>query len=486
VCIGTSASEEYLLNLLRTNSRIKGILGDGPHFLVSGSIPENLPPSFRAIRYRASSPIGHRAAIKYLESVAPEEKRCDPSDKTPLKSAYFMIDLFPPGMAWETSKTTTLSNNGTMIRGLGLTNDEFPETSTTLHDILVGLACFDKLCAPIETIGKLFFALGETLVAELIRADTLDLVWWVAEESISFESKSAVVGGLCSFLMNNPSNRSLTLQEKLAAFVKFRPDAPEHQKHEVLSLIAKATIRIREGLDSPICETIESLLGLPQVRRMIGFGRYTPPRKVPRWLAHPVLRVALLTRTAETCHLVGAASIKFPYGAATLANALFATETGAESAAVATNCMLYGSFSSAIPSSRDVYRHMVSRLLRFRETSDAAIGRMAILECLSRRQGADCAAAIDASLTRSIPTSVLQACRDQFSKFLLSDSPPVRFAPGVWTEDGAGDLSRSRAHALRSLLDYCKSAGITMSSACPCGSTVTLEKCCMPSLSEIS
>lgn len=486
VCVGTSASEEYLLNLLRTNSRIKGAFGDGPHFLVSGTIPDNLPSSFRAIRYRASSAVGHRSAIKVLESVAPEEKRSDSRTEPSLNSAYFLIDLFPPGVPWQTSLTTTLANSKTMVRGLGFTNDELPAAPTTLHDVLVGLACFEKLYAPIETIGKLFFALGDTLVAELIRADALDFVWWDAEESISFESKDAVVGGLNSFIINNPKNEPLSLQEKLATFIGFRRDAAEPQKRELLKLIAKATIRVREGFNSPICETIESLVSLPQVRHMLGFGGYTQPRRVPRWLAHPVLRVARLTRAAETCRFLGAASIKFPFGAATLANALFATEPGKESAAAATNYILYGSFSPAVPSSRESYRELVSGLLRFRETNEAALGRKAVMRCLSRREGADCVAAIDAALTRSIPTSVMQECRDQFSRFLLSENPLLQFAPGVWAEDASGNLSRWRAQARRSLLDHCKNNDIKMSASCPCGSTVTVEKCCLPPLNDES
>jgi hypothetical protein len=480
VLVGTSASEEYLLTLLRNNKAHKGVFGDGPHFLMSGSIPEQLPPSFRAIRYRASSAIGHRSVLKVLESVAPEEKRADPEAEPSLKSAYFLMDLFPPG-TWRTGLNTTLSNGATVIRGLGFEPDECPSAPVTLHDILVGLACFQKLCAPIETIGKLFYVLGEKLVAELIRTDALDLIWWEAEEGISFD-KDAVIGGLSTFIIQSPTHKPLSLMEKLSSFIAFRAGADEREKHSLLELLCKATIRIRESEGSPIYESIESLLILPQVRRLVGLSHYTGRRRIPHWLAHPVLRVARLTRTVETARILGAASIKFPFGAANLANALFATDIGDESAASTTNYMLYGAFTNAIPDGAEMYREFIRGLLRFRETEAASRGRDAILQCLSQRAGADCASAIDASLKQSIPTKVMQACRDQLSSFLTSENRRLRFAPGVWAEDAAGDLAVWRGRARSRLQDHCRTKGLLPTSHCPCGSTISAQECCLAAL----
>jgi hypothetical protein len=324
VLVGTSASEEYLVEVLRTNALVKGIFGDGPHFLISGGIPEHLPPSFRAIRYRASSSVGHRSVLQVLESVAPEEKRVDASIDVSLKSSYFLMDLFPPG-TWRTSFNTILANGNSIMRGLGFDSSEFPAALATLHDILVSLTCFEKLYAPIETIGKFFYLLGEELVAELIRSDALDFIWWDAEEGISFD-KDAIVGGLSTFVILSPQGEPLTLPQKLDEFIRLRVGADDTQKRTLLTLIAKATIRIREACESPIYQSVESLLSLPHVRRILGFSPYIEPRRVPRWLAHPVLRVARLTRTAETCRILGAASMKFPFGAGNLANALFATD----------------------------------------------------------------------------------------------------------------------------------------------------------------
>ena len=220
-----------------------------------------------------------------------------------------------------------------MIRGLGFTPDEMPSVPTTLHDFLVGLVCFAKIYTPLETLPKLVYLLGDTLM-DVLRDNALEFIWWDAEEGIALEGDNNLTGGLSSFVIQNPRGAALTLPEKIAITgLAFTSRA---QARTYIAFIAKATNRMREGMGSQLCASIEASLSLPHVRRLLGMSMFTPPKCVPRWLAHPVLRAARLARAAETCQLLRACSIKFPFGATALANALFATEKQNQESAAST------------------------------------------------------------------------------------------------------------------------------------------------------
>ena len=489
VVIGSSMSDDYLLTMLHENATVKKLFGDGPHFLITpSSTAKKLPGSFRAIRYDAHSAVGHRAAIHVLENVAPEHSPLESSSGTePVRaSAYFLIDLFPPNVPWTSAITTRLDSSEpsevkSIVRGLGFCADEVPANSTTLHDVLVALTCFEKIYAPFETVPKFAYLLGGDLFAQLIKERALEFIWWEAEEGVSFTNDLAVTGGISTFVIRNSVNDPLTLRQKLSTIMQVVQVLPT-QQDAFAKIVASGTTCIREDHTSPISATILHALRLPRVRRLLGFSRFVPHDVIPRWLAYPALRSARLVRAAETCRILKAASIKFPFGARTLGNTLLAMPIGAESADNIANYLLYGSFKPSLPSSLAEYRSVVRTLLRFRATPAAERHRTTILRHLSMDAGADCAAAIDATLRTAIPTAGMQECHDQLSEFLISDGLKANILPALWAESVGDPISRWHARAQNILRAHCSANNLSLSDSCPCGSSMPLRDCCFAAL----
>jgi NAD-dependent SIR2 family protein deacetylase len=92
VFLGTSLSDEYILRLLQTSDRHKGIFGDGPHFLISDRAQYSVPASVRIIQYERSSSSGHRALLQTIEHVAPAgcNQTTDVASPVDINSMYLL------------------------------------------------------------------------------------------------------------------------------------------------------------------------------------------------------------------------------------------------------------------------------------------------------------------------------------------------------------------------------------------------------------
>lgn len=159
VFCGYGLRDEYVLQSLFRVDDLSRILGNGPHFIIAPNKPSGLPSSVRYINYDTALFSDHRSAIKLLDMLAMAcrqskiEVMTDTRSEPDLKlndSRYLLGALFAPG-TWSTSQTASIMGNSgierSMLVGTGFVNDELPEglVERSLHDLIVGLICFDKL-----------------------------------------------------------------------------------------------------------------------------------------------------------------------------------------------------------------------------------------------------------------------------------------------------------------------------------------------------
>jgi len=75
----------------------------------------------------------------------------------PLESRHFISDLAPPG-TWVSSQTFRYGPRGTDFLGYvghGIAQSELPDDrSTAMHDLVVGLLCFDEVFVPLKSAYK--------------------------------------------------------------------------------------------------------------------------------------------------------------------------------------------------------------------------------------------------------------------------------------------------------------------------------------------
>lgn len=223
VFVGYGLRDEYLTSLLQKNATIGKAFGDGPHYALLPDSHYSLPKTVKVIEYDPLPHIDHRDPISVLEELGykstNESKSEKPIATKPFKSAHMLFHIFPPGL-YASSQTITIQRPETgltkeVLLGTGFSNEELPDSrSTAVHDVLVGLLCFDEIYAPIDSVGRLHLMLGSDRFWHLITENILKFVKWENQEGIMFPGKSSFTGGdLGSMQVFNPDMTIKTIEQ---------------------------------------------------------------------------------------------------------------------------------------------------------------------------------------------------------------------------------------------------------------------------------
>ena len=131
----------------------------------------DVPANVRRISYRVD-PADHRSALLTLEFVADMQNysgatattaRSNGVGQTNRRSVYFLGELLPWGQHTTSQTLTGKSTSGTreLIVGEGYVDGELVlDNYSALHDVVVGLICFDVTCLSIDHLGRLHKLLG--------------------------------------------------------------------------------------------------------------------------------------------------------------------------------------------------------------------------------------------------------------------------------------------------------------------------------------
>lgn len=485
VFLGYGLRDEYVIKLLEERESVSRILGSGPHFLVSPTARElsNLQ-SVRTIRYLANDHTDHRGALAVIDELrAPYAPKDSEIKRTEEKtSAMYLADYLTPGI-WHTSQTITFSDlqdkpKGKAFIGNGFNKSEVPNSFTTsLHDLLVGLLCFDKIYLPLNSLGKLHQDVGADLFWLLLRSDVLRLIWITGELAVIFDDPDEVAGGNIGSLnlmdKLNPEQR-ISFEDQLLKQIRPREDN-ERNRLALIDDVLKITVRFDENVLSSVPMIAQGALASPRLRTSLGIGDGVLPTKLPEWFVFPALRVAHVVRDAEICRAFGLSSAKMPFASDGLANATYGLTSQDMTAGKLASYVVTGKFNADLGSAMLKTPALVSKVVHFRESQEGLNFRREVFEQLHKEEGSEFVASVNAALKGLVPTEILQRACTTFADLHMSGGSVAIWSADVNLGDPFAPWRKRSGDILREICDRKK---IGVYDLCPCGSGDKLKFCC--------
>jgi len=501
--LGYSVRDQYVLELLKKNAHEMDLFGSGPHFVVTNQ--NDIPiPKLRTIRYSTALHPDHRAAMSVLdllhESIQLTSIQMGPHIESDAQTAkledermgkgktgYFISDFKPAG-TWASSQSGQAARqDGEKIEftiGLGFTNDEVPfSSSTALHDLVVGLICFDTVYLPVQAVGAAHQALTPNIFWELVNSESVRFVHSLHEPSAIFNKRiPEPFGAIVSLTLRDSDGVSPMTASKLIRQNIVTAPGKEAEGEALIEGLVKRCVTFEKFQWELPTEVRGSLL-MPSVSRLLGIGDAIIPSQVPRWLTFPYLRMAHLVQTGMICASLGLKAAKVPFGGKQLINGAFGIRTETEFAEQAASFVLSGNYDTDLGAIVQQDLSIIRSILKFRQSQGGESFRKEVFDILSVPLGTEFAASVNAGLRQSIPTSVLQKAKNRLS-FLLTNHAKTIATPAVWGNTIQSDRVTQywRAKSLKLLMNLCESRGIGKNDDCICGSGEKLRLCCLPPL----
>jgi hypothetical protein len=491
VFLGYGVRDDYVLKLIRQNERGRQLFGAGPHFVVKAS-GQDIPIGLQPIEYQVGPNGDHSAAIGVIEvylqgsrssssTVLDQPKSAFQESRN--QTAYYVSDFMPPG-TWQTSQTVVASRSEEPIEievktGLGYADDEIPfRTSTALHDLLVGLVCFDFVYLPPSSLHQVFSSIGEDRVRTLITNGALQFIDTSTDLAGVF-GKGEPLGSLADIAVHASESVGLrTAREKIRRVLSAVP-GKEAEAEQLLEVIEKRVVVYSAGNTSIASLTRDALL-MPRVPELLGISEALLPSQLPQWLVFPYLRLGHLVQTAAICKELKIQAAKLPFGGEALTNAAFGSNVSPTTADQVASYVLSGRHNSDIGAYVAQTPSVIDNVIRFRDTSGSESLRREIQAALMSDAAGGFTASINAGLAQTVPMNVLEKARDGLS-ILFTESSKLTTTPAVWTNEWQSDAVTRfwRDKSRRILLDLCIERKIRKQDPCICGSGDALGECCL-------
>lgn len=484
--VGYSLRDAYILELLERNNRNAQLLGDGPHFVVTSEMsPCQAPENVRVIQYLTSNFADHRGALAAIDllrqgEVEPLSLRSNGHEK--LVNAIYIPDYLSAG-TWTTSQTMTFANEdgvdvGRAIVGSGFVQQEIPKIpSSALHDLVVGLMCFDRIYFPVFGIGRLVQDIGKDLFWRLVGNDVFRFVWKTSQLAILFDGVESISDGhLGSLTVQSASDPTAgrTLAEIITAQLP-EECSSESGRDKVISVIDKVTVKFDGSvLDEHPALACGALLS-PKLRLDIGLSDGILPTSIPEWVAFPVIRVATVVQDAEISRHLGALAAKMPFGSDALANATYGIAANKHSASDYVGYVVAGRFKAELGALVIRNPELLAKIVLFRETALGEEFRREVAELLESNSGAEFVAAVNGRLRDALSFDILERARDHFVDVRLADG---RVSVLASSSAGADPFKLWRRRSGEILRAKCNALGTKPYDPCPCGSGDKLKFCC--------
>ncbi|MBN4079738.1 SIR2 family protein [bacterium AH-315-C08] len=494
IFVGYGLQDDYLVSLLHRSHKLAALFGDGPHFALLPNEAKDLPASVKIIRYIPEPHKDHRSSISVIEelkNLRPQKHEIksasaqEPKAGQAIRSAHLLYDVFPPG-TWKTSQTIEFTNeSGDLKRqaviGNGFTTQELAkQSSTAMHDLLVGLLCFDQVIAPIQALGRLHNLVGSDRFWALVREDIVTFINWSQQEAIIFPGSESIASGcLASLSAYNPDKTKKSIGEAIRNQLK-----PTSGREEVAErLFAELEPKIHNLSDASnesIPSIVSGLLLRPSIRDMLGISGGTPLTSIARWQVFSVLRLATVVRIGAACRDLHIGSAKLDFGTSNLAGPAFSSVAGNEWTDDSASYVICGRFGADLGRIMLQDTSLIDTVIAFRDTEAGIAFRQEVFANLATSNGAEVNIAVNSALSACIPSKALQAARDQFVGLFMQEQVLQTPTAAIWNDERFADKSIIKwKQASRKILeDICRNANIKPYDPCPCGSGELLKWCC--------
>jgi len=495
--LGYGLRDEYVFQNLEACSTIRPLFGVGPHFIVTSEERNELPATVRRIRYVPDA-TDHRDALQVLEVIADfasnqsiqtvnESKEEVPSQQ----SIYYLADLITSGRS-TTSQTFNLEPfpgavQPQVIIGEGYVNGEIEFYNySALHDIVVGLLCFDVVCVSIDHLARVHDLLGSEAFWVFVESDSLRLVIPPSVPAIGFFDEQSPIGDLIMVDLDNTGKKSLpSVSERIRSQI-LPTEGKEKIVEKLFQLLEASIFDVSESkLSNSVKEKTHGALMNPSIRRMLGVSEGTPRNVIPRWLSFPALRLAKVISSGIICQHIQASSARMIFGSEKLASVAFSAIDAEQWAQDAASYVLTGRFNSDVGEIIRKNPDLLFGIIEFRESSTGESFRREIAQLLAADNGSQIVTAINSGLNQAIPVAVLQQARDQFSGLFIPRENTSVSTPVVWGDLRNSDtqISRWRKRCRVLFEEEVKRQRLGPYDECPCGSGEQLKFCCQHVLS---
>lgn len=496
IFVGYGLRDKYVLEQLAKASAERALFGAGPHFAATIESDPGLPVRVQRIKYLDDERHDHRGSLQVLDIVnrahsivisKPEHQDVVEKSES-LLSAYFIAHFLPPGV-WSSSQQMQAVSPGKEVDitvGSGFIDSEVPSfASTAMHDLIVGLICFDFVYLPFSDLHKVHNLLTSEWFWILVKAGLLRFVDIPREPAIIFRDKSAIDGGDIGMmgLLGNEGG-PLTIAEKIRK--SLNPVKGREQEVEALfGKLEALVVALDEAQTVHLPELVRGALLLPSVQEVLGISEAFLPTKIPRWNVFPALRLANLLLVGQACQVLRIPAARIGFGGETLVNAAFSIASAQDWAEEVANYVLGARFNTDLGEMVFQNPQILHAILRFRDTQEGSCLRSRIRELLLLNEGHEFIASVNAGLQRNIPGKMLDEARNQLSGLLVPQGVALPVTGAVWNNIQNSDHSLRlwRARSLATLREYCKNYRIETYDACPCRSGEKLRFCCLHRLS---
>lgn len=498
IFLGYSVRDEYVIQTLLAANEERKLFGAGKHFVVC---PEgvNLPSGrLNPIRYSVETNSDHRSCLHVLDEilVATKSEKISVSVSEPLpknpstNSTYFIADLVPPGR-WQTGQTLRIKGETgiehELLTGCGYVEGEVELAGySAMHDIVVGLLCFEKISFTLASLPKMYTLLGSDTFWQLVYEDVFKPVHHEDDRAIAYEDPGAIAGGqLINIALRSPKNDGYAPLD-IDGHIGRSLTAVPGRELEAEAMLARLRASVTTLSHSRVAETARGALAHPSLRRMLGISGGTSLSAIPRWVAYPVLRMASVVSTGEYCQHLNASAARLIWGSERLAGAAFSAASGQEWADSAASYVLTGRFGRDVGAAAAQNPQLLTAILEFRRSSAGESFRREVTERLATNAGGDLVSAINLGLRQSLSTSTLEQARDQFAGLFVPHEPQAKMTPAILGDLRNGDqrIAAWRRRSKRLLEEICVQLNIKPYDSCPCGSGEKLKFCCQEALSS--
>lgn len=504
VFLGYSLRDDYLIQLLVESNAQKPLFGSGPHFMVTDTETPHVPPVVRRIRYLAEV-ADHRDALLVLEAAADAHSASRDKNLVPKsfvaevtktkKSVYYIADLLPFGTVQTSQTLSVMGDNGDsrqVIVGDGYIQDEVQiKNYSALHDLIVGLICFDTVCFAVDRLSSVHNLLGADTFWALLRLQAIRIVNVPEQSAVFFESEHSVIGGLGSITLGSAASdvgafSEMGIHELIRKHLVPTPGREKEAEEGFKFLAANIFEVSTTTISTNLADKTRGALMHPSIRRLLGLSGGTPHGTVPRWLAFPILRLARVMATGVVCQAIDASAARMIWGSERLATAAFSAAAGKNWADDAASYVLAGRFNSDVGTIVAGNPALLQRLVEFRMSQQGEAFRKEIAEMLQTDEGAQVATAVNSGLRQALSASVLEQARNQFSGLFVPTDRQQELMPAFWgdLQNGEARIANWRKRSRKMLGDECARQKLGPYSLCPCGSGEQLKFCCLAALNQ--
>jgi hypothetical protein len=411
------------------------------------------------------------------------------TDSTPdISSAYYIADFTPPGI-WQSSynlQAVGASGQGLDITiGTGFVDSELTfRSSTAMHDLTVGLICFDYVCLPLLDLGKVHQLLGSEKFWELIRERALRFVYCPSSVAVLYPNKATMSGGDIGMMkLVGDGTAPLSVPQVIRKQLGVVP-GKESEADDLFKRLEALVTVLDEALSAPLPELVRGTLIQPSVQKALGISEDFLPTKVPRWNVFPVLRLGHLVSVGRICQELHIQAARIGFGGETLVSAAFSVAAADDWAEEAAGYVLGARCDTDLGELVFNDPTILTAILKFRETQEGIDLRGRIREILSTNEGNEFIASVNAGLKRNIPLRMLEQARNQLSGLLVAQKNKYPLTSAVWNTIPNSDVALFlwKKRSLEILERYCNENRIGPYDQCPCRSGAKLRFCCLAAL----